>query len=158
MSFEVERKFLVSWALSRVLAANPPVRTLLIEQRYLRSTGDWTIRIRKTVCDTARYHLTMKQRVSDMRAVELETEISDVFYASMAHRCGTPILKTRYEVMVHDHLWEIDQFSNPKLDKLVLAEIELDNEETTFQLPEWIGAEVTNDKNYKNNRLAKKID
>ena len=37
---------------------------------------------------------------------------------------------------------------------LVTAEIELPDEKTVVELPDWIGLEVTNDHRYKNNNLA----
>ena len=37
---------------------------------------------------------------------------------------------------------------------LVTAEIELPNEKTVVELPDWIGREVTDDHRYKNNNLA----
>ena len=159
MSFEVERKFLVNAPPERILKVSPPLRILLIEQRYLSRTGDWTVRVRKTICEQSlAHHLTMKQRINDLRCVELETEISDLFYATISHQGGVPLLKTRYEIDTHGHLWELDVFSHPKLDGLVLAEIELQNEDTPFDKPEWLGPEVTNDKYYKNNRIAKRLE
>jgi adenylate cyclase len=157
MSFEIERKFLVKWPLEQILLQHPPVRTLIVEQRYLQESGDWTVRVRKTVCEEASYYLTMKKRVTDRRTIELETPIDAVFYAKVAHQCGVPLMKTRYEIEYGERLWEIDVFQHKKLDGLILAEIELPHEHTVIEFPEWVGVEVTNDKFYKNAKMAKRI-
>ena len=47
----------------------------------------------------------------------------------------------------------MDEFSGTNAG-LVLAEIELPDEETAFQLPSWLGAEITHDGRYSNARLA----
>jgi adenylate cyclase len=40
--------------------------------------------------------------------------------------------------------------------RLVMAEIELESEEETFEKPNWLGEEVTNDERYYNAYLSKK--
>jgi adenylate cyclase len=157
MSFEIERKFLVTKTVEQILFDHPPARTLIVEQRYLQHSGDWTIRVRKVVTDEANYFLTMKQRISERRAIELETLIDATFYTKVSQQCGQPLMKTRYEIPYADHLWELDVFHHKKLDGLVLAEIELDREDRAFETPPWIGLEVTDDKFYKNVKMAKRI-
>ena len=48
--------------------------------------------------------------------------------------------------------WEVDEFHG-RLEGLVVAEIELPSEDTTFARPEFIGAEVTGDPRYYNSNL-----
>lgn len=63
---------------------------------------------------------------------------------------GPAIDKTRY----HVGPWEIDEFHGA-LEGLVVAEIELDNENQEIELPDFIGREVTGDARYYNSSLAK---
>lgn len=68
--------------------------------------------------------------------------------------CGQRIVrKTRYKIMHAGHLWEVDRFHD-KNEGLILAEIELNREDETFELPAWIGEEVTHDIRYYNASLA----
>jgi adenylate cyclase len=46
-------------------------------------------------------------------------------------------------------IWEVDEFHG-KHEGLVVAEIELDNEEQSFEKPAFIGDEVTHDPRYYN--------
>ena len=74
---------------------------------------------------------------------------------------GTVIDKTRWIVpaetgdnlqLTVDNLqliWEVDEFHG-KHEGLVIAEIELDNEEQSFEKPDFIGDEVTHDPRYYN--------
>lgn len=64
--------------------------------------------------------------------------------------------KERHLLMVGSHLWEIDHFNNLDED-LYLAEIELKEVNEKYIVPEWIGAEVTFNKEYKNFNLIKKV-
>jgi adenylate cyclase len=38
---------------------------------------------------------------------------------------------------------------------LIVAEVELEHENQTFEKPEWVGAEMTHDRRYLNSSLAK---
>ena len=62
------------------------------------------------------------------------------------------ILKTRYIVPEQGHLFEIDVFHG-KNEGLVIAEIELSNEDENFIRPSWLGKEVTGDLRYYNASL-----
>ncbi|HOD09508.1 MAG TPA: adenylate cyclase, partial [Flavobacterium sp.] len=63
--------------------------------------------------------------------------------------------KIRYEVKVGQHVFEVDIFSGEN-EGLVMAEIELENENETFEKPDWLDEEVTNDERYYNAYLSKK--
>ena len=52
-----------------------------------------------------------------------------------------------------DSVWEIDEFSGENAG-LVIAEIELPEEEASFEKPDWLGAEVSADARYFNACLA----
>jgi CYTH domain-containing protein len=49
-------------------------------------------------------------------------------------------------------LWEVDEFLGDN-SGLVVAEIELENEYQTFDIPKWVGAEVSTDEKYYNYNL-----
>ena len=51
--------------------------------------------------------------------------------------------------------WEVDEFDGLN-QGLVVAEIELENENEIVELPDWIGEEVTDEPRYYNSNLASK--
>ncbi len=72
----------------------------------------------------------------------------------LARYCGTrTIEKTRYRVPYQDILVEIDVFGGRHAG-LVVAEIELQSASQTFDLPPWLGAELTGDRRFSNGSLA----
>jgi adenylate cyclase len=50
--------------------------------------------------------------------------------------------------------WHVDQFHNPEFSNLIVAEIELKDENQKFESPSWLGREVTKVKKYKNFKMA----
>jgi CYTH domain-containing protein len=64
--------------------------------------------------------------------------------------------KDRFVIEYQGAVWEIDVFKG-KYEGLVLAEIELNDENEEIQLPTWIGEEVTNDPAYLNVNLFKNL-
>jgi len=62
--------------------------------------------------------------------------------------CIKPLIeKKRYRVGYQGNVWEIDEFLGENR-SLVLAEIELEAENQSFEKPEWVGEEVTEDPRY----------
>ena len=57
--------------------------------------------------------------------------------------------KTRHEVGFHGRVFEVDEFHGDN-DGLVLAELELQSEDESFDRPDWLGEEVTGDTRYYN--------
>ena len=69
--------------------------------------------------------------------------------------CEKPLIdKNRYIVNYGNHEWEIDEFLGDN-QGLVVAEIELNNEDEVFEKPSWLGNEVSDDKRYYNVCLVK---
>ena len=69
------------------------------------------------------------------------------------HLCGSGIIeKTRHYIETPNHTWEIDEFHG-RNQGLVVAEIELESEDEQFDIPEWIGEEVSDDPRYYNMNL-----
>lgn len=180
---EIERKFLVTLDSNLILekvgfAFNPNgvvdydpdwgsfLTTKTITQHYLKDTGDWAIRVRKyedhfSIDPDPVYLQTMKHRISDRKSIELEQAIEpNVFdMLSESRQLTTPaLIKNRYEIVYKGRLWELDVFQNPEYAGLILAEIELTGENESFPIPFWVGKEVTDDKKYRNARLARKLE
>lgn len=148
MAFEIERKFLVkSNGWERLVARRTSIR-----QAYLTSNGKASIRVR--INDDSRATLSIKSRPVDLRRLELEYDVPVLeAEALMALREGSAIEKVRHVVPWGEFEWEIDIFSGDNVG-LVIAEIELRDEKQHVDLPEWIGAEVTGQRQYYNSYLV----
>ena len=64
------------------------------------------------------------------------------------------IEKNRYKIPVGGLTWEIDEFLGDNAG-LIVAEVELKSEDQAFDMPAWIGEEVTGDPRYYNANLIK---
>jgi adenylate cyclase len=147
MSFEIERKFLVSGNGWKELATT----RIPIRQAYLASDGKASIRVR--IRDDRTATLTVKSRPVALRRLELEYEIPILeAEALMQLRTGSVIEKVRHVVPWGHLAWEIDVFSGENTG-LIIAEVELHHEHQRVELPEWIGAEVTGQARYYNSAL-----
>ena len=148
MAFEIERKFLVSGDAWRGLAE--PLR---IRQGYVATKDGTTVRVR-IVGDKAL--LTLKDHAVGLVRHEFESPIpSDDAEAILDTMCGNLVEKNRYRIPAKEPglVWEVDEYFGANA-PLVTAEIELPDEKTVVELPDWIGLDVTNDHRYKNNNLA----
>src|SRR5262245_28226273 len=149
MSFEIERKFLLANDDWRHLATGKSS----IRQAYLGSDTKASIRVR--IRDTATATLTIKSRPTDLRRLELEYKVPVLeAEALMGLRQGAVIEKVRHIVPWGDLVWEIDTFMGDNAG-LIIAEIELRHEQQRFELPDWIGAEVTGQPQYYNSSLVR---
>ena len=148
MSFEIERKFLVGgqdW--QKFVVARTRIR-----QAYLAAEGALSIRVR--IKEDHAATLTIKSRGAELRRLELEYPIPATdAEALMARRQGAVIEKIRHDVPWQGLMWEVDVFSGDNTG-LILAEIELDHERQPFDLPPWVGTEVTSLRKYYNGDLA----
>jgi adenylate cyclase len=104
--------------------------------------------------DAAAATLTIKSRKAGLKRLEFEFPIplADA-EALLALRQGAIIEKIRHSVHWHGRCWEIDVFEGENAG-LVIAEIELQNEHDRFDLPPWLGAEITGQERYYNSRLV----
>ena len=154
---EIERKYLVTSDCYKELA----VARYHIRQGYISREKTGTVRVRIT---DDRAYLTIKGKPSagHFARYEWEKEIDVQEAEELMKLCqGTVIDKTRWIVpaetvdnlqLTVDNLqliWEVDEFHG-KHEGLVVAEIELDNEEQSFEKPDFIGDEVTHDPRYYN--------
>ena len=148
MAFEIERKFLVKSDAWRGLAE--PVR---IRQGYVATKDGTTVRVR-VVGDKA--FLTLKDHAVGLVRHEFEYPIpSDDAETILDTMCGDLVEKNRYRIPAKEPglVWDVDEYFGANA-PLVTAEIELPDEKTVVELPDWIGLDVTNDHRYKNNNLA----
>jgi adenylate cyclase len=148
---EIERKFLVTSTafLDEFRAKNR------IVQGYLSSVPERTVRVR---IKGNKGFLTIKGKSSDsgMSRMEWEKEIALEEAEQLLLLCEAGVIdKIRYEIPVGKHLYEVDVFSGEN-EGLILAEIELESENETFENPNWLGMEVTNDTRYYNAYLSQK--
>ena len=102
-------------------------------------------------------YLTIKGPVSPtgMSRFEWEKEIAKNEALALLQMAEPGrIEKTRYLVKNTDgiHTWEVDEFHGDN-EGLIVAEIELQSENDTFDRPAWLGKEVTGDPRYFNSAL-----
>ncbi len=148
MAFEIERKFLVKGDAWR--GESEPVR---IRQGYVATKDGTTVRVR-VVGDKA--FLTLKDHAVGLVRHEFEYPIpSDDAETVLDTMCGELVEKNRYRIPAKEPglVWEVDEFFGVNA-PLITAEIELPDEKTVVELPDWIGCDVTDDHRYKNNNLA----
>ena len=147
MAKEIERKYLVTDTSYREAATEK--RQII--QAYLNRDPKATVRVR-VANDMA--FLTIKGKNSGAVRDEWEYPIPLSDARAMIERCATGriIEKTRYIVPFAGYHWEIDEFSGD-LEGLTVAEIELPSADTEFQLPSFIGDEVTGNPQYYNSSL-----
>ena len=147
MTEEIERKFLVTGDAWRAEASGTRFR-----QGFLSTDPDRTVRVRAA---GARGTLTIKGRTVGARRPEYEYEIPLADAEQMLDTlCKRPLIeKVRFELRAGAHLWEIDVFEGDNAG-LVVAEIELESEDESFERPDWIGEEVTDDPRYFNANLV----
>lgn len=149
MGLEIERKFLVD----RVKWLNVDKgRGIPIQQGYLLSDIEKTIRVR--IRDDQGF-LTLKGKTQGIRREEFEYEIPvEDAQIMIQNFCSHIISKTRYKIEYAGRLWEVDDFEEDNAG-LLMAEIELTSEDEKFELPGWIGKEVSDDMRYYNSNLSK---
>jgi adenylate cyclase len=147
---EIERKFLVNKSIWKDLEKPVPSK---IQQAYLYSSTEKTIRVR-TKGDKG--FLTIKGATKGISRQEFEYEIPIQEAEEMIKLFAEKlIIKQRYEIIVSNHLWEIDEFHG-KLEGLILAEVELKDENEVFEIPVWVVEEVSHDPQYYNSNLIEK--
>ena len=149
--FEIERKYLVKKDVYSVIDEIKPHQ---ITQAYLVNEKSKSVRIR--IMDDVAF-LTIKSDLIGITRKEYEYEIPLNEALSLIESFGLKTLnKKRYKVDFNSKTWEIDVFDE-NLDGLVLAEIELQSEDEKFDVPEWIGLEVTLNPEYLNANLINRL-
>lgn len=147
---EIERKFLVLSPYYRSLAK--PKR---IAQGYLNSDKNRTVRVR---IQEDKAWLTVKSITVGISRQEFEYEIPLSEAEHLLELCEQPVIKKdRYTIYENGFIWEVDEFRGPQ-EGLVIAEIELPDENMKITPPAWMGKEVSHDPKYFNSNLGKVFD
>ena len=148
MALEIERKYLID--LGKIGTLENGIR---IKQGYLSTDKNAVVRVR---VKNDKAYLTIKGANNGISRLEFEYEIPfDEANEMLDNLCKKPVIdKTRY-IIKHDiHIWEIDVFYGNN-EGLVVAEVELKDENEKINLPSWIKEEVTSDNRYFNSNLMK---
>lgn len=147
---EIERKFLVA---SNAFKSDA-LRKNHIAQGYLNSEPERTVRVR---IKGEKGFLTIKGQSSEtgISRFEWEKEIPITEAKELLLLCEKGVIeKTRYEIQLGQHLFEVDEFHREN-EGLIIAEVELQSESEIFEKPLWLGQEVTRDPRYFNSYLSK---
>ena len=148
MATEIERKFLLKnsdW--KKEISTSMEIR-----QGYLSLDKERTVRIR---VKGEKGILTIKGTTENVSRKEFEYEIPKEDAEQLLELCHRPLIeKIRSEVIHEGMTWEIDEFIGEN-EGLIVAEIELESENQAFEIPNWIGKEVSDDARYYNSNLVK---
>ncbi|MGB5371675.1 MAG: CYTH domain-containing protein [Flavobacteriaceae bacterium] len=145
---EIERKFLVTSADYRNMAQHSHG----ISQGFLNTDPERTVRIR-IQSDKGFLTIKGKSNLSGTTRYEWECELPLSEAESLMELCGKGVIeKVRYIVPYGKHIFEIDEFLGAN-QGLVIAEVELQNENEAFEKPDWLGQEVTGNIRYYNSYL-----
>jgi len=147
VGIEIERKFLVKGAEWKKGLTGTEFR-----QGYLTSDQQLTVRVRRA---GGQGTLTVKGASSGASRLEFEYVIPGGDAVELLEQlCSKPLIeKIRYKVMHAGMVWDVDEFLGENAG-LVLAEIELEHEDQVFEMPSWVGQEVTGDSRFYNACLA----
>ena len=150
MSIEIERKFLTIDDTFK----KESHKKIYIKQGFLNSDKERTVRIRITN-EQAFITVKGKSNTSGTSRYEWEKKIAIKEAQELMLLCEKPIIeKHRFLVKLDNHTFEIDEFLGEN-EGLIIAEIELSNENENFKKPTWLGQEVTGQIKYYNSNLSK---
>ncbi len=158
--YEIERKFLIAMPCEATLHEKAE-RRLDIKQTYLLGAAGESVRIRKiTENEAVTYIKTVKKRISAIRRMETETEVTEAEYIELLKKADPErrsIEKVRYCVPHGNHMLEIDVF--PFWTDKAFLEVELSHEGEAFVIPPdfTVLREVTEDSRYTNASLARNL-
>jgi adenylate cyclase len=154
MTREIERKFLVkndNWKAQAYQKKH-------FAQGYLNNAANpenkCSIRVR---IEGEEARLNIKSMEVGISRDEYEYEIPLEHAHKMLRTLviGPLVEKVRYWVRYEGFVWEIDEFLGDN-EGLVVAEVELSDEDILPPLPEWVGREVTDELRYYNVSLAQR--
>ncbi len=149
MGVEIEKKFLLAndnWR-------QQVTKQVQFCQGYLLGSEKSSVRVR---IEGDKSNLNIKGATLGVRRQEFEYPIPmEDAKELLATLCAEPLIeKTRHYIYAGEHVWEIDEFDGDNKG-LIVAEVELKDENDTFEHPEWLGQEVSHDKRYYNSMLIK---
>ncbi len=159
MAKEIERKFLINTDEWKEIAKEQKVDGFFLKQVYIvdEAWGITRLRLINNTVDGEKALIAIKTRSSTISRDEYEYEIpvkdaKELFEILKDHDF---IEKTRYPLEYKGHIWEVDEFKGSN-EGLVVAEIELKSIDEKFEIPSWVGEEVSKISKYFNSQLAKK--
>lgn len=150
MAIEIERKFLVTDDSYKAMAFHSD----RIAQGYICRQGGNSTRVRVR---GEKGFLTIKGPSTNggVSRFEWEKEIPVEEAWELMKLCHNAIIdKRRYLVKCGAHTYEVDEFYGDN-EGLVVAEVELHDENEAFEKPPFIGKEVTGDGKYYNSSLTR---
>jgi adenylate cyclase len=148
MAVEIERKFLVLGDDWRKLIK----RTESLKQGYLANDNGVNVRVR--LIDDSQAFLTIKAALSGMSRSEFEYEIPAADARQLLALSGArQVEKVRHSLALDGGDWVVDEFGG-RHHGLILAEVELESEDTPVDPADWLGDEVTHDLKYYSSSLA----
>jgi len=144
---EIERKFLV-----KNNAWQKGAKGIDYQQGYLSTYPSRTVRVR---VEGKAGKITIKGKKKGIAGDEFEYDIpvDDAKYL-LKNLCKQPtIQKIRYKIPFKGLVWEVDVFYGQNKG-LVIAEVELESTDQKYNMPKWIGKEVTKDRRFRNANLV----
>ena len=161
LPLEIERKFLIAYPDTALLDRLSGGNRSEISQTYLAGEKGTSERVRaRTKNGVTVYTHNTKIKLSSMKRIEMEDEVSEAEYNELLRRadptCRT-IEKVRYCVPVGEFVFEIDIF--PFWQDKAFMEVEMPSEDTKVDLPDFVNIirEVTEDNRYTNHALAREL-
>ena len=151
MAIEIERKYLVK----NNSFLDQSYKKVSIRQGFLNSDKNRVVRVR--IKDDKGY-LTIKglSNSSGITRNEWEYQIDIQDAQELLSICEPSVIEKYRYYIKHDLLeFEVDVFKNDN-EGLIIAEIELSDENQEFDKPDWLGKEVSGDDKYYNSSLSKK--
>lgn len=146
---EIERKFLIDY--KKAEYKEYPHKEL--EQGYLSVNP--VVRVRR---EGDEYYLTYKG-AGMMAREEYNLPLNEESYKHLLAKAdGNIISKTRYFIPLGNYTIELDEFHGV-FAPLLMAEVEFPTieEANSFTPPDWFGEDVTNDPNYHNSNMSRRV-
>lgn len=149
---EIEKKWLIDK--DNIKYDLSEAKVYEIEQTYINFSPE--IRVRRV--NGSQYSFTLKKNMSEDGMVRDEFDFlitEDEYNELISKKVGETILKTRYKLLRDNQIITIDIFKGD-LEGLAYLEIEFANmeEANSFETPDWVLKDVTDDVRYKNASLA----
>ena len=147
MAYEIERRFLI---------ANDNWKKFIkkknfLEQGYLSyDLKDWIIRIR---FDGKNFKITYKKHIKNFTNYEFEYLIPSSDGEIILSTLKNTIKKERFFLEVDQKKWIVDSFQEKNY-PLEIAEIELSKENEEFNIPDFVGKEITGLNKFSNLSLT----
>ncbi len=152
MPIEIEHRFLVATERLNELQLDQH-RGSFIHQGYITPSPDQTT-CRVRIADSDAWLTIKGKSVGAARPeFELPVDLAQAREILQTLTVGSLIEKTRYRIPHCGQTWEVDVFRGEN-DGLIIAEVELDDENQAIELPTWLGREITSVPRYFNAALA----